>query len=349
MRPGAAAGGRATLPDMSPDRFNPGAASVAIARAGVLSLLLAPLLASLLATPACGATLPDAPEAAARRRSIELGESRIHVALPPELQHDSAALLAWVERCARAVANYYAGFPVRVLELDVRSWAGDGIHGGQALPTSPPTIRIRVGQRTSSERYERNWSLTHEMVHLAFPNVPKAHHWIEEGLATYVEPIARARAGWITEQAVWAEWIDNMPRGLPVPGDGGLDGTASWGRTYWGGALYCLLADVEIRKRSQGRHGLPHALRAIVAAGANIARRWPLEQALRTGDEATGTTVLIETYHRMKDRPLHVDLDALWKDLGVERRSGRVVFDDSAPLAAVRRGIVSGEITPGAP
>jgi hypothetical protein len=45
----------------------------------------------------------------------------------------------------------------------------------------------------------------------------------------------------------------------------------------------------------------------------------------------------------MKDQPLFVDLDALWKDLGVERRSGRVSFIDSAPLAAVRQGIIGQE------
>ena len=37
--------------------------------------------------------------------------------------------------------------------------------------------------------------LTHEMVHLAFPSVDDKHHWIEEGIATYVEPIARIQAG----------------------------------------------------------------------------------------------------------------------------------------------------------
>ena len=37
--------------------------------------------------------------------------------------------------------------------------------------------------------------MTHEMVHLAFPSVAREHHWIEEGITTYVEPIARAETG----------------------------------------------------------------------------------------------------------------------------------------------------------
>ena len=38
--------------------------------------------------------------------------------------------------------------------------------------------------------------------------------------------------------------------------------------------------------------GLEDALRGILAAGGNISEDWPLERALRVGDEATGTRVL---------------------------------------------------------
>jgi hypothetical protein len=53
------------------------------------------------------------------------------------------------------------------------------------------------------------------MVHLAFPSVPQNHHWIEEGLATYVEPIARARGGNLTAEKIWVDMVEGMPQGLP--------------------------------------------------------------------------------------------------------------------------------------
>jgi hypothetical protein len=275
---------------------------------------------------------------------IQVGQSRIEVRLSLDRSAEqSRQLLAWIERCARAVAGYYGQFPVALLHVRVGSSSGEGIRGGQTLATTPPTISIVVGERSSERQFDANWSMTHEMVHLAFPSVPPAHHWIEEGLATYIEPIARARAGWITEASVWAEWIENMPLGLPQSSDGGLDGTASWGRTYWGGALFCLLADVELRERSQGRYGLEDALRAIVAAGGNVSRRWPLERALRVGDEATGMTVLRSIYRVQGGEPVHTDLAALWRRLGVELDAGAVHFIDSAPSAGVRRAIVAGK------
>ncbi len=110
-----------------------------------------------------------------------------------------------------------------------------------------------------------------------------------------------------------------LPNGLPGPGDEGLDHTHTWGRTYWGGALFCLLADVEIRRRTENRYGLQDALKAIVEAGGNIEADWPLPRALQIGDQATGVSVLTELYERMSSKPVETDLPrsstrtAIWR------------------------------------
>jgi hypothetical protein len=273
---------------------------------------------------------------------LAIGSARLRVSFDRgAFAVGDARLLAWIERSAEAVLAYYGSFPVADLEIRLRAVPGRGLRGGRVLPIAEPTIAMDVGTSSVEAQLWRNWSMTHEMVHLAFPNVPRAHHWLEEGLASYVEPIARARIGWLDEAAVWREWIENLPLGLPEAGDRGLDHTPTWGRTYWGGALFCFLADLQIRRVTAGRRELGDALRAIVASGGNITRRWPLERALRRGDEATGTTVLQDLYRDMKDQPKSVDLDAIWRDLGVALREGRVHYDDGAPLAALRRGFVA--------
>jgi hypothetical protein len=180
------------------------------------------------------------------------------------------------------------------------------------------------------------------MVHLAFPSVAERHHWIEEGTATYVEPIARVQAGILEPSKMWSDLIRDLPQGLPRPGDQGLDFTHTWGRTYWGGALFCLLADVEIHQRTYNQKGLEDALRGILAAGGNITEDWPLERVLRVGDEATGTHVLENLYEEMKNKPVIVNLASLWKELGVQRsQNGDISFADDAPLASVRKSITA--------
>ncbi len=162
---------------------------------------------------------------------------------------------------------------------------------------------------------------------------------MEEGSATYVEPIARVKIGQLTPAQIWRDMVRDMPQGLPGAGDQGLDQTHSWGRTYWGGAMFCLLADVGIRKNTKNAKGLQDALRAINHAGGNIEVDWPLERAFELGDRATGTKTLMELYQQMATKPVPVDLPDLWKQLGVNSSHGSVTFDDHAPLAAIRAAI----------
>jgi hypothetical protein len=130
-----------------------------------------------------------------------------------------------------------------------------------------------------------------------------------------------------------------MPQGEPAPGDQGLDHTHTWGRTYWGGALFCLEADVEIRRQTGNRKGLEDALRAIADAGGTIDQDWPIDKAFAIGDKATGTQVLSTMYAQWKDAPVTVDLDKLWSELGVRRSGDGVEFVPGAPEAAIREAI----------
>ena len=250
-------------------------------------------------------------------------------------------VLDWITTSAKAVTVYYQKFPVNNVRIYIRLFDGRGVRGGFTKGWNGASIRIAVGTRNSASDFADDWELTHEMVHLAFPSVAEAHHWIEEGSATYVEPIARARAGNLTPEKVWGDLVDGLPKGEPEAGDRGLDYTPTWGRTYWGGALFCLLADIEIRKRTGNRQGLEDALRAVLAAGGTIETEWPLTKALRIGDDGTGVQVLTELYEKMKASPSPVDLEALWKELGVERKQGEIRFKDSAPLARIRRAITT--------
>ena len=248
--------------------------------------------------------------------------------------------IEWTQTSARSVSTYYGAFPLKKVRLKIKPAGGTGSGEGVTNGWNGALITISFGRASTRKDIREDWELTHEMVHLAFPNVDEKHHWIEEGLATYVEPIARARAGVVTPQEAWFNLVDGMPQGLPKAGDRGLDVTHTWGRTYWGGALFCLRADVEIRRRTENRKGLEDALKGILAAGGNIEAEWEIKRALDAGDRATGVFVLAELYAEMKDKPVKVDLDDLWKKLGIQKRGETVTLDDRAPWVSVRRAII---------
>jgi hypothetical protein len=275
--------------------------------------------------------------------TLQSAGSTIQVYFPsPALDSLKQTIQLWITKAATAVTKYYQRYPVAVVNITVNLRNRPGAGGGHASGWNGARIEIAAGRNTTAAQFDDDWVMTHEMVHLAFPSVAEKHHWIEEGLATYVEPVARARVGQLTPEKIWGDMVEGMPNGLPERGDRGLDQTPTWGRTYWGGAMFCLYADVEIRRRTHNEKGLEHAVRAILEKNGNIQTEAELTDLLATGDRATGVPVLMELYKAWSARPVAPDLDGLWKQLGVISTGESVRFDDSAPLAYIRRAITTG-------
>jgi hypothetical protein len=281
--------------------------------------------------------------------SIQVGASTVGVST---LEVDFAdgpldlpryAILARIATAASAVATYYGRFPVpsaRVLVIPVPGRHGvvQGTTWGD-MHGFPGFTRLRIGEHTTASELAADWTITHELTHMAFPSMPQdpnedesAQHWIEEGLATYIEPISRVMIGDLTAPKIWHDMVRDMPQGEPAPGDQGVDHTHTWGRTYWGGAMFCLV--------------LQDALRAIVAAGGTIDHDWTLPQALSIGDRATNTHVLTDLYAQWKDAPVQYDLPALWAQLGILSTSNGIEFSSTAPLANVREAITKPKQNP---
>jgi hypothetical protein len=283
-------------------------------------------------------------QAGAHRHVLQIGSAKIEI----EVRQDGSNLqtddvLEWVRRAAGAVSMYYGTFPVAHARVNVIESRNNGqeIHGTTwgDVDGVQGLSRMRLDGGVTKRELDEDWTMTHEFVHLALASLPDESHWFEEGLATYVEPIARAQAGQLPANEVWLGMIQGMPHGEPQPGDQGLNQTHTWGRTYWGGAMFCLLADVKIREATQNRKGLQDALRAIVAARETIDKEQTVEQVLSAGDQATGTRVLSDLYNVWKSHPVSVDLNRLWLELGVHMGSGGIEFDSQAPLASIREAI----------
>ena len=301
------------------------------------------LVSFLLAALVLGLSI-SSPAAAADIRIKAGGGQIIANIAPGRLAVSRAELEAWIQQATVAVITYYGQFPVRQLELRIQPTSGASISGtayGHDLH-----IDIRLGHNVTATELNQDWVLTHEMLHIAFPDVPDAHQWMKEGLATYVERIARAQTGSRDPKQMWADLQHKLPQGQPRWGDAGLDYTHTWGRTYWGGALFCFVADVEIRRRTGDRYGLQDALKAVLAAGGTLNKRWPLEKALALGDKAVGVPVLSELYEQTRATPVTIDLGALWEQLGVERGLLSIKLNNEAPESDIRRAI-TGDIAQG--
>jgi hypothetical protein len=255
---------------------------------------------------------------------------------------DRDLVSAWIRRSAMAVSTYFGRFPVDRFGLLIVAESGARIGPATTYGYGGSVTSMHVGHEVDDTKFRGDWVMVHEMVHLALPEVPRRSNWLLEGNATYVEPIARAQAGLMTPQDVWRWAVDDMGKGQPAAGDQGLDHTHTWGRTYWGGAMYWLMAEVAIHEKTAGKHKLQDALRAINRASGGNTASWTVDQVTQAGDAAVGVDVLSSLYHQMKDQPVRVDLDGILHRMGISEVAGEIVFDDHAPLAALRRSITAG-------
>jgi predicted metalloprotease with PDZ domain len=269
-----------------------------------------------------------------------VADPAIEHAIAPGVAIPDEAIGRWLRAEVSAIGSYFGRPPNGHAMLFVAPGTSE-MTGGKTLGGGGASIVVRLGTRVSARELMDDWVVAHELVHVAFPDLDRRYTWFSEGLATYVEPIARARAGLVTREKVWSEIVDGLPQGVPGPEDGGLDGATGWGRVYWGGALYFLLADIRIRERTKNARSLDDALRAVIATGGNVETMWPFAQVLEVGDRATGTTVMREVYDELGPARRDVDVHALLRRLGVRVEGGVLRFDDGAPLAAIRDRILA--------
>jgi hypothetical protein len=253
-----------------------------------------------------------------------------------------ADLVDWVRLTAQAESNYWQGFTARQLMLGLLPMqSGAPVGFGRTVPGGGATVMVQVNSQVAKRRLFDQWVLVHELIHTGMPFIDGRGTWLMEGAATYVEPIIRARAGWKTEAEVWQEWVENMPRGasgFPM----GLANISGPPYVYWTGATVMLLADIGIRRATRGAKGLEDCLGGVLWSGLDAARRVSVDEFVRACDRASETDVMsgLMQQHFSKQQP--VDLDAMWKELGVSLAGGRIALDNKAPAAEWRKLIVPG-------
>ena len=257
-------------------------------------------------------------------------------------------MIAWVSAVAESNRRFWGRSPAGSgLVILVPSGRG-GVPFGRVLSLGGAVVTVLVGREASSQDLYDDWVLTHELLHLGSPLMRDTGAWLNEGIATFYEPVLRARAGWKSEDDVWHEWMSQMPRGMPAMTGIGLE-NAGRGGIYWGGALFVLMAEIESLRASGGRTRFSDCLRIVLAEGGDVTVKWPTMKLLDRCDALLGQPVIAALARQHIERGSALDLDRLWRRLGVSLADGKIRYDDAAELAWLRPLIIWGGTTRPAP
>lgn len=261
--------------------------------------------------------------ACADTHRLKVGGGEVVLTIEPgKLDVSEGHIVNWVHESAQAVSAYLGKFPVKQVLVNIKTDAVKGPHNGHTHCGTPPLIWVSLGTKTSVEDLKNDDVMTHEMVHLMLPNADHGQQgWAAEGLATYVEAVARLQYGRLDRHAFRTLVSDAIAKAGDGAAAQGLDATRTSQQRYWSGALFWLTADLEIRQKAPGRT-LADALRGLNKAGGCISEHWPIEKSLAACDAALGQSILVPLAAKMRTSAVGGDAAQLLARLGTIEASG---------------------------
>lgn len=287
-----------------------------------------------------------------RVQDLKVPGGTLHVAvLGGGLDHGHAPVLAWLSNAGRAVAQLYGEFPREHTQVMVSpSPVGRGALFGWVVRGGGSSVNLLIGRWSDEEALalDDEWIAVHEMSHLAIPHVALGEPWLSEGLATWYQNVLRVRSGDVSEREAWQKLLEGFGRGR-----GGVTGrtlledsqqmreTRSFGRVYWAGTALVMLADVEIRRATNGASSLDSALEELARCCLDSDATMTALELTQRIDEATGGSLFTDIARAGREQRRFPDVDGVLRGLGVIDVRGRLVLDDEAPLAHIRRQIMS--------
>ncbi len=285
--------------------------------------------------------LPQAPYGVFTSAPVEqlsAGQGQLRaVLIGPEIALGTEARRSWIREALADVDNYLNGYSVSPLVI-VLSDSGDSVSDGYSLGNGGTSVLVGLGRQIPQEELERDWVMTHELLHTTMPSLASRHNWMEEGYATYAEPIARVKRARLTQQRLFSEWYSALWQGQPFPWDGGLDGTQSWGRLYWGGAGFWLAAELAVYRETNGKKTLADCFAAVAHGSRGIADRWSVERFLAVCDAGLGAAVVRPLYEQLSTKPVTLPLAEYFALLGIKKKDEGVEFF-AAPLSGCREAL----------
>lgn len=261
--------------------------------------------------------------------SIELPGATLALQITgPVNGKNSAKIEQWIRGTASHVTLAYGRFPVPNPRVVVRPSGGSArgdnspVPFGRVTRRGGETVELFVDVDRPLTDLEYDWTATHEFSHLLLPRISWRQKWISEGFASYYQNVLMARAARYTGKDAMEKLEAGLKRGRASRPELSLNKAALEGvrearmKIYWGGAAIALLADVQLRERSDNAESLDLVLDRFQSCCLPSQRRWSGVELFTKFDSLIDEPVFMPLYRQYADAAGFPDFeDALQKDL----------------------------------
>ncbi len=287
-------------------------------------------------------------------RKLDVPGATLSLAIlaPPAAVH-AAKIEQWIAEAARNVSLAYGRFPnpnARVFVMPAsagRGWFGSPVPFGRVVRDGVEAVELFADLTRPLSEFRSDWTTTHEFSHLLLPYVRGHDRWIAEGFAQYYQNVLLARAGTYSPERAWFNILAGLERGRRARPDMSPNEAASRRggdtrmKVYWAGAALMLMADVDLRRRTQGRTSLDTALERLQRCCLPSPVAWSGAQLMAQLDTPGDVPVFLPLYRRHADRPGFPDVAPLLEALGISKCGDAACLAADAELAELRDAILT--------
>jgi hypothetical protein len=260
---------------------------------------------------------------------------------------DNDAIADWIRATATDVSIAYGRFPSPSPQVVVVPVSGgrSAVPFGQVIRDGGETVELTVDPGEPLEEFLADWKATHEFSHLMLPYITRDHRWISEGFAQYYQNVLLTRSGAYDENYAWQKIVDGLERGRLSrpelsPNGAAADGRRSGGmKVYWAGAAVALIADVELRERSDGAEGLSAVLGRFQKCCLPAREIWSGPEFFEKLDTFIAEPLFVPLYKRYAETAGFPDTSEVLARLGISVSDGKVSLKRNAELTGFREAI----------
>lgn len=184
-------------------------------------------------------------------QQLSVGEKQVNVAQTLDIPDNKRALLNdWIIEAAGSVASLYGHFPVNHTQILIVPIGKrrEAVPWAEVQRAGQPSVHLFIDPTRPIDEFKADWTAVHELSHLLVPRIDYNDRWLSEGLASYYQNVAKARAGLLQPKEAWGKLRAGFAQGRRAM-SGSLRSSRSTKHLYWGGAAFYMLADVRLRER----------------------------------------------------------------------------------------------------
>ena len=259
----------------------------------------------------------------------------------------------------RNITLAYGRFPnpdARIVLFTAASrwWRSDSaVHFGRVVRDGGETIELLIDPSQPIESFLLDWTATHEFSHLMMPYVSHKQRWISEGFAQYYQNLLLARAGRYSQQSAWQKLYEGLQRGREsAPALSPNEAAAGESRNtrmkvYWSGAALALIADVELRRRSNGEESLDDVLDRFQNCCLPSRHTWTGLDLFRQFDRLIDEPLFVDLYRDYANTAGFPEFRPLMARLGVLLDGDEIRLIENSDFAEIRAALTEQRYTGG--